>query len=64
MPACSTIITLTEPDKEVEFMSKTYYKRKQNGWRLFLKAAAFTLLAVGLIALGFFGAMLVTGFFM
>ena len=45
-------------------MSKTYYKRKQNGWRLFLKAAAFTLLAVGLIALGFFGAMLVTGFFM
>ncbi len=44
-------------------MSKVYYKKKQSSWRIFLKSVGLTLAAVALIALGFFGAMLVTGFF-
>ena len=36
--------------------------KDKSGWRLFWKAAAITAIAIGLIAIGFFGAMLVAKF--
>ena len=36
--------------------------KDKSGWHLFWKAAAITAIAIGLIAIGFFGAMLVAKF--
>ena len=48
---------------EVEHVDKTGFKRRRGGWSIFWKSVVFTLAAVALVALGFFGAMIVTGIF-
>lgn len=45
-------------------MDNIHLHRKHNAWRTFLKSVGWTLAAIALIALGFFGAMAVSGFFM